>query len=376
MLRTRGSPIRIPRGSAIAAAVAVLASTACGERRVPGELAEPRVTSGDLMYGKSLIFRDYGLGPVTDIRSGNFDADRDAEIIVVGSSGARIITPRGELERDIPFTVDNLFPVRLHRLRGGYGFLGAGLSRRPAAALMGPEGELRWRVDGSAWTAAMTLADVGEAPQAVLFRGDSVMFLDPDGGGYETKEAPPAPRPMDGLRGVQAIDRETESVLRVAAPLDTGRFAVLDFISATPRFALTRGPRDPYVLYVDPNLMQLEDERYDRIYVLASDFTSVAALPTPFARTLHAVAGSPLVMVVPAADGSDSTTLGFASLLAGHEWWDRTVLSVHRASGELIYQEVLDGVYLSVWPEAATEGTSSSFLVGGIGTLWRYTPRQ
>ncbi|OGG03643.1 MAG: hypothetical protein A3F83_11500 [Candidatus Glassbacteria bacterium RIFCSPLOWO2_12_FULL_58_11] len=359
---------------AVCTSVVLLLGNGCGGGFPPKELAEARITVNRRTLEKKLFFEDSSLNLVTDLRIGNFDADLEEEILVLGSNKACLLKSDGVRKSCLLYKIDNLLDVRAVDLDGDgtQEWLAGGLWGTPSPALLNMHGDVLWKYDAK----YKAMGDPGivdmnndGTKEIVLYeQSRGLLFFSPAKGLLkELKVSQPVAHlktgDLDGDGLLELVTSGFDGVMTVRK--NTGEIVAQKKLPFSySDFELVGSDRQA--------VSQILVAGEDQLYAFGPDLNPVSKLDAPFARYLHVAAGVRL----PAAG---RTTRGesdeYASILNGRGGWHRSVLYVNESSGPLIYQEILDENFQSIC-QFRSEGSGTSFLVGGRGKVWLYTPHR
>lgn len=119
---------------------------------------------------------------------------------------------------------------------------------------------------------------------------------------------------------------------------------------------------EPAVTWSSPRFLLVSTD--GALLLFDSRLREYRTLPTPGMQSpLHVSAGAPL-------DGVG--TGAFATVFGGRGGWHRSILFVHSASNQVVYEEILGDDFMALWPLPVADG-QYRFLLGGRGQVWEYS---
>jgi hypothetical protein len=360
--------------------IALLTLMNSGVARARGSIG--RSKEGTMLtLNKKLLYENRDLNLIREMKLGKFGMDKTG-LMVVGDSGACLLTLEGQPVRCITYKSLNLSSVQVIELtnQNTYAFVAAGVWGEPAVLVMDGEGKVKWRYDARFKAmGAPAVIDVGASGGRVvaLFeRERGLLFFDLDSGKLLSVSQPSA-----NLRRLRAIDFDGDGRKELLAndtkdrllALTLSSELILPTESKVFTFAVTQS-EPPYIVTapdiarekVAPDNVATKSGKiflYDRRFQRVASWD--APLPYPGTSYLSLVAAEPL--------GAPNQRSGLVSLFNGTGSWHKTPLFVHSWAGKLIYEELLEDDYLSIFPTLGAEQGTISFLVGGRGQVWRYS---
>lgn len=121
---------------------------------------------------------------------------------------------------------------------------------------------------------------------------------------------------------------------------------------------------EPAVTWSQPRFLLVSTD--GSLLVHNHQLKEVRTLPVPGMQSpLHVAAGAPL----------GGTVAGFfASVFGGRGGWHRSILFIHSARNQVLYEEILGDDFEALWPLPVMDGRCR-FLLGGRGQVWEYSVR-
>jgi hypothetical protein len=333
--------------------------------KMPASLRRAQVRVGAGLLRRGVYAQEPSLGSVTDIVAGELDPAPGPEIGVAGTGGALFLDDHAKRKAQVSFG-GQASHVDMIDVEGDgvCEFMDRGSWGVPAC-VMDHQGRVLWTYGGGvAAVDDMGAGDVngdGKLEFAVGFSGgDGVHLL--DSGGHKLWQ-----RPDSNAWHVELVDTNGDGKAEVVNSNARGEMTVRDAGGTTvaqgrppayfSHFSICRWPTTssaPYALLAEEGTL----------WVLRFDSTVAAQMPAPDSGTLGTARGVPVVLAAGAPPY-------FASL-ADFANWGRSILYLHDAKGQLVYQEVIAGSCPAIAALRLAGATTDTLLVGGTGVVWRY----
>lgn len=326
--------------------------------KVPQELKSPKVIIGADSFSKTTYLAASDLGIVTDI-----EPRENHGLVVVGKSGAAVLTESGSVSRTIRFEACDSDVVVAPIGRGAF-LCRADLMGGPS--LLDLEGNVLWSYKRDSLgivaddTAAGELGPTHTKAFVVGMNGDGgIRLLTPEG-----KEVWRKPDGNVWHVEIAALDEKSGNVIvqSNAAGELTLRDESGNVISRT----------SPEVYLSDFSLTSWHDNQRNKMiaakegtfYILSMNGKTVAQLPAPESKTDTAEAkGTPVHF----AEGAP-----FYAGIVRYKQWARTLLYIYDNQNHIVYDEVIDHECGALQTIVEPNG-SESLLLGCDGAVVKYS---
>ena len=332
--------------------------------KMPRGLKTPAVLTGSQFMSKSLFIQDSRLGDVTDIARGEFDQKAGPEIGVVGSRGALFVDEFGNILSSVLFGADAEH-VDIVDVEGDgiCEFMNRGCWSYDAS-LIDHKGNVIWTYGGSSGVDDMAAGDLdgdGVLEFVVGFNGAGGVHLLSNTGVKKWNQS-------DGnVWHVEVVDTDGDGVSEIVHSNAGGQITVRDkrgnIISQVDPaayfsdFSLCRWPT-----HKDRDFALLAED--DKIWLFDFDGKVVAQFDAPHCGTLGHARGTPVRL--------KSDEPPYLAVAVEFSNWQRSILYVYDASGNLIYQEIIAEACPSIAALALHSPTEETLLVGGEEKVWQY----
>lgn len=339
---------------------------------LPDDLREIRVVEDRLGLTKT-TFLSYQTGctTITDIATGDFHENPGEELLLIDCHQAQVMDLAGNPMRTIQFAKSLAFP-KMHRTGEGFDdwiAVDEGVWEELNAA--SASGEILWSRSAAGNYSGVATGNLDEdpLPEFVVWRHElpGLEVLDHDGAVL---------RPLGTTDAVKAV-----VIVEGVSPQQQARicYSILDrelvFLDVQGNVVSRRKPDAPALNFIFPfEWPELSSRKiflqtfWDSLNFLTFDGERVATFHCPSLR--NQLMWVPVRLATVRFPGRTGSYLVVVDRLYYHP---RTVLQVYEPSGDLVYHEILEGMYggLGVIPDES--GGATSILVGGNAQVWRYS---
>jgi hypothetical protein len=339
--------------------------TAANNQRRPNVL----MAKGMEHFHATRFFVANEMNLVFDLHCGNFDADPQNEVLVVGSDGFRLVTLDGRVKSFTAFPTTPVWSARAIRLPDGRGFgFVVSLPDQQRIAMYDRDGKMVWSSPSRKYTDLTVIDLEADGSEEVLAAGEGLKVYGNDGKLLRTFSE-------DFCVSAAVLADDTKQSKLVAAVLwNAGRLAdTVTVFSADGTIVRTWQP--PFEFYKfgavplpaeKSGLMFLD---VDAIKLFDAEGKLIKTLDAPGARALSIPIGRKLR----SRDNKDTLIATATGKGSAH----RHTVFAYSDDFELIHVSHGEGDALAVLTvdSEQAEGDSPFFLVGARGEIWKYTER-
>ncbi len=334
--------------------MAVLLVASCGGGLPPKSLRKARVEVSEWTPSKELVFQKEGFGLVKAV----LPLNDDAGILVVGGGQVCRASLSQSEHQCVELTAGlSDLDVVPNALGEPSAIVGSGLWGNPSAASVNMDGSLNWRYDGG-YDAMGRARYVDDGDKRLVVLGNEwnpLLFLDFATGDTVRQSDPAkiiasADFTGDGRLEILLGVGETDFVLFDGGGTELAELSVSTDYWYEPVLTSAGGL---FLVLSAGNVLDVHDSQLGHV------------------RRFDALGADSPLHVEAAAFGRAGPDAPFAALFKGRGGWHRSVLYLFAASGDLVYKEIFDGDFQSIYPLEEAEGTT--FLVGGRGEVWKYS---
>lgn len=332
--------------------------------KMPPKLQSPVVLIGSQFMSKGLFIQDPRLGDVTDIARGEFDQKGGPEIGIVGSRGALFVDESGNVRSSALFGVAaNHIDIVDVEGDGICEFMNRG-SWSCDASLIDHKGNVIWTYGGGPGVDDMAAGDLdgdGVLEFVVGFNGAGGVHLLSNNGVKKWNQS-------DGnVWHVEVVDTDGDGLSEIVHSNAGGQITVRDKdgdiisrVDPAPYFSdfsLCRWPT-----HKAPDFALLSED--DKIWLFDFKGKVVAQFDAPHCGTLGNARGTPVRL--------KSDEPPYLAVVVEFSNWERSILYVYEASGNLTYQEIIAEGCPSIAALPLHSPTQETLLVGGKDKVWQY----
>jgi len=328
--------------------VILLTLISCGGGFPPRELRTPRVEAATQTPVKRMFYEDGALNLVQAI------VPHGDELLVVGNSRICRLSRTGELLGCQSGEAD-LWDLEVVADSAGApaAIVGSGDWGRPSAAVMGLDGQVRWRYDAE-YQAMGTPAIVDRDGKRVVLVQHGEKGL--QAFDFETGRAVPAGEPPGHIVASEDFDGD-------------GRRDVLAMPVRGLLWITDGGGGEVGSLRMDEPFRASVTTSAPRFVVLSLDQRiAIHDGKLALVKTLRAPGAEPPLHVAASAFLGSGSGAPFVAVFKGRGGWHKSIVYVFDAAGKPIYKEILDGDFQSVAPYG-----QRGFLLGGRGKVLLYS---
>lgn len=344
---------------------------------LPKGIETTAVLIGGESFLKSTLHEESFIGRITDIKIKGGDPAATGEIVFAGSGGVLFLDINDpSIVNSSVYFEDNANFIEVIDIEGDgiEEFTGRGCWCRPPIVI-DSEGETIWRYERrDEKVVDMVSADMdgdGELEFIAGLKDGGIRLIDRNDKKIFKKKTPP-------VEHVEVADVDADGRVDIIFTTTKGELITIDSSGKELSRTKDSGTEEGNIKIKDFTLVRWPTAN-DREYILSAG-DGVVRFHDLFGKVVFDIKaerayGSARVRGVGfnGPQGEDY----FAVLLA-HERWKRSVLYIYDDNLNVVYEEVLGGLYfsLALRPAMNGEGTPETLLIGGQGSLFGYTPAK
>lgn len=332
-------------------------------------------------FERTLFYSDGDMNLVYDIKQGNFDADPDLEVLIVGGDGPHIVDMQGKQKGFHPFQqikgnlifrmlgfLDQPWKVSCVELHKGHPFSFLGnLPDVSQTVLYNLDGTVRWHIRGAYYQTTIAGDLDGDHDKEIVVdaKEHNIGVLDSLGNRIRTISEPSFPTSLC----VADVDGDGKDEI-VTSSLDT-REKVVWVLDGYGHIKNKWGFPGPFYRF---STMPWTNDTKMAILFLSGDAFRIHDAEGQLLALYKAPSGSSYskpIGTLLQRDGKETRVIFVADT---HGSAHRHLISVFALTGELLYQHTGDDNAMSIL--VLTNTPASSFLVGSRNKVWRYTENK